>query len=61
MVTLMLYRFVSTSISGMPETVALPIPIIVRYLMLVEDPVFSGGIKECSDSEIEKHPVSGSR
>jgi hypothetical protein len=26
--------------------------------MLVEDPVFSGDIQECSNSEVQKHPVS---
>jgi len=25
--------------------------------MLVEDPVFSGDIQECSNSEVQKHPV----
>ena len=26
--------------------------------MLVEDPVFSGDIQECSNREVQKHPVS---
>ena len=29
-----------------------------RCWMLVEDPVFSGDIQECSNSEVQKHPVS---
>ncbi len=27
--------------------------------MLVEDPVFSGDIQECSNSEVQKHPDFG--
>jgi hypothetical protein len=29
------------------------------YWMLVEDPVFSGDIQECSNSEVQKHPDFG--
>ena len=33
------------------------IPICRGCWMLVEDPVFSGDIQECSNSEVQKHPV----